>query len=78
MLEWLAAAAVLIVSLWLLPWMLGRARRAQRASGGSGVWVGVGLALSMVFDPKSAPAIELVDRKEDERQEEESGDRPGG
>jgi hypothetical protein len=77
MLEWLAAAAVLIVSLWLLPWMLDRARRAQRASGGSGVWVGVGLALSMVFDPKSSAAVEQVDRKGDEQQDEEAGDRPG-
>jgi hypothetical protein len=78
MLEWLAAAAVLIVSLALLPRVLGRAKRTRRASGGSGVWVGIGLALSMVFDPKTSQTTELIDRKRDERQDEESGDGPHG
>jgi hypothetical protein len=78
MLEWLAAAAVLIVSLALLPRVLGRAKHGRRASGGSGVWVGVGLALSMVFDPKTSETTELIDRKADERHDEESGDGRGG
>jgi hypothetical protein len=74
MLEWLAAAAVLIISLVQLPRMLARAKRSRQASGGSGVWIGIGLALSMVFDPKTSQTTELVDRKTEEREEEASGD----
>ena len=49
---------------------------ARRKGGGSGVWIGIGLAFAMVFDPKAAQATELIERKQDEREDEESGDRP--
>ena len=40
--------------------------------------VGIGLALSMVFDPKASETTELIDRKADERHDEESGAGRGG
>jgi len=76
MLEWLAALVVLALCLALLPRMLRRTKTARRKGGGSGVWIGIGLAFAMVFDPKAAQATELIDRKQDEREDEESGDQP--
>lgn len=76
MLEWLLAAAALLLFLALLPRMLRRTRAARRKGGGSGVWIGIGLAFAMVFDPKAAQTTELIERKQDEREDEESGDRP--
>lgn len=77
MLEWLAAAAVLLVFLMLLPRMLRRAKAsARKVGGGSGVMVGIGLAFAMVFDPKLTQAVEAVDNKQDESEDEVSGDEP--
>ena len=40
-------------------------------------WSGrIGLAFAMVFDPKAAQAMEIIDQKQDEREDEESGDQP--
>ena len=76
MIEWLVAIAVLLVFLALLPRMLRRPKVARRKGGGSGVMVGIGLAFAMVFDPKAAAAIEQVDQKREEAEDEESGDQP--
>jgi hypothetical protein len=77
MLEWLIAIAALGLFLALLPRMLRRAKAAPRkGGGGSGIMVGIGLAFAMVFDPKAAQAMEVVDRKQDESEDEESGDQP--
>ena len=77
MLEWLAAIAVFLAFLALLPRMLRLAKAARpKGGGGSGVLIGIGLAFAMVFDPKAKQAIELIDRKQDESVDEESGDRP--
>ena len=75
MIEWLAAAAILVGVITLMPSMLRRARRNRRASAGSGVWIAVGLAVSMIFDAKSSHAIEMIERKKDEQEDEESGDK---
>ena len=76
MLEWLLAIAALVLFLALLPRILRRAKPVRAKGGGSGVWVGIGLAFAMVFDPKSAQTIELIDRKQDESEDGESGDKP--
>jgi hypothetical protein len=77
MLEWLIAIAVLGVSLALLPRMLRRTKAsARKLGGGSGVMVGIGLAFAMVFDPKLTQAMEIVDKKQGESDDEESGDKP--
>ena len=76
MLEWLAAIAVLLVFLALLPSMLGRFKPKPRKGGGSGVVIAIGLVFAMIFDPKAGAATELIDRTKDEREDEESGDRP--
>jgi len=76
MLEWLIAAAILVTFLALLPRLLRRTKSSRRASGGSGVWVGIGMTLAMIFDPKTSQAIEMIDRKSDEQEDEESGDKP--
>ena len=76
MLEWLAAIALFVLLLLLLPRLLRRSRATSRNSGGSGVMIGIGLVFAMIFDPKAAAATELIDRKKDEREDEESGDRP--
>ena len=56
--------------------MLRRTRPAARkAGGGSGVMIGIGLAFA-VFDPRAAQAIEIVDQKQDENEDGESGDEP--
>jgi len=77
MLEWLAAFAVLLVFLSLLPRMLRRTRAsARKVGGGSGVMVGIGLAFAMVFDPKLTQAMEIADKKQDESEDGESGEKP--
>jgi len=77
MLEWLAAIAALVLFLALLPRVLQRTKTAPRKiGGGSGVMIGIGLAFAMVFDPKAAQAIEVIDQKQDESEDAESGDRP--
>ena len=77
MLEWLLAIGALVLFLALLPRMLRRTRPAARkAGGGSGVMIGIGLAFAMVFDPKAAQAIEIVDQKQDENEDGESGEEP--
>lgn len=76
LIEWIVAAAVFAGFLLLLPVMLRRTRRAPRKGGGSGVMIGIGLAFAMVFDPKASQAMEIIDRKQDESEDEESGDRP--
>ena len=77
MLEWLLAIATLGVFLALMPPMLRRAKAAQRKSGGgSGVMIGIGLGLAMIFDSKATQAMEVVDKKQDESQDEESGEKP--
>ena len=77
MLEWLVAIAALGVFFALLPRLLRRTRaKARKSSGGSGVMIGIGLAFAMVFDPKAAQTTELIDKKQDESEDEESGDRP--
>ena len=77
MLEWLLAIAVLVLLLALLPRMLRRTKAAPRkGSGGSGIMIGIGLGFAMVFDPKAKQAIEMIDRKQDESEDRESGDSP--
>ena len=77
MLEWLIAIAALGVFLALLPRMLRRTKAAARkGGGGSGVMIGIGLAFAMVFDPKATQAMEVVDKKQDESEDEESGEKP--
>lgn len=77
MLEWLVAIAVLVLVLAPLPLMLRRAKASRpKSSGGSGVMVGIGLVFAMLFDPKAAQAIELIEKKQDESEDEESGDQP--
>ena len=78
MLEWLLAAAVLIAVIAILPRVLTRTKRSRRASGGSGVFIAIGMALSMIFDPTSKPTTEWIARKQDEKADEESGDKPRG
>ena len=76
MLEWLVAIAALLLFLALLPAMLGGFKPKPRKGGGSGVMIGIGLVFAMIFDPKAAQTIELIDQKKDEREDEESGDQP--
>jgi hypothetical protein len=77
MLEWLVALAAFVLVLALLPPMLRRAKASRRkGGGGSGVMIGIGLAFAMVFDPKAAQAIEVIDQKQEESEDEESGDQP--
>lgn len=78
MLEWLLAAAILIAVIAVLPRILTRAKHNRRASGRSGIVIAIGMALSMIFDAKSSHAVEMIDQKADEKEDEESGDRPPG
>jgi len=76
-LEWLVAIAALVLFLALLPRMVRRMKAAPRkGGGGSGVMIGIGLAFAMVFDPKAAQATEIVEKKQDESEDGESGDQP--
>jgi hypothetical protein len=76
MLEWLAAIGVFVLLVALLPLVLRRTRPTRSNGRGSGVMIGIGLIFAMVFDPKAAAASELIDRKKDQREDEESGDQP--
>ena len=76
MLEWLAAIAVFLLFLALLPVMLGRFKSRPRKGSASGAMIGLGLVFAMIFDPKAAAATELIDRKRDESEDEEGGDQP--
>jgi hypothetical protein len=76
MLEWLVAIAAFVLVLALLPPMLRPTRPSRRKGGGSGVMIGIGLVFAMIFDPKAAQAIELIEKKQDESEDSESGDKP--
>ncbi len=76
MLEWLLAAAILIAVIAILPRILTRAKHQHRASGGSGIVIAIGMALSMIFDAKSTQATEWIAQKRDEKKVEESGEKP--
>lgn len=74
MLEWLAAIAVFFLLLAVLPMMLRRTKSKVARGGGSGIWVGIGLGLAAIFDPKIVQAMEIVEQKKEEAEDEESGD----
>lgn len=74
--EWLAAIAVFVLLLALLPGLLRRSKAKLAKDGGGGMWVGIGLAFATIFDPKIAQAIELIEQKKEEAEEDESGDQP--
>lgn len=76
MLEWLVAIVVFVLLLALLPAMLRRAKAGLARSGGSGIWVGIGLGFATLFDPKVRQAMEIAERKKDEAEDEESGEKP--
>jgi len=78
MLEWALAAAVLLAAIALMPLLLRRTKASRRKSGGSGVIVAIGMVFAMIFDPKAAQAMEVVDKKKDIGDSEagESGERP--
>ena len=74
MLEWLAAIAVFLLLLAVLPMMLRRTKSKVARGGGSGIWVGIGLGLAAMFDPKIVQAMEIVEQNKEEAEDEESGD----
>ena len=77
MLEWLVAIAVLVLVLALLPQVLRWTKpKPRKGGGGSGVIMGIGLVFAMLFDPKAAQTTELIEKKQDESEDEESGDQP--
>ena len=78
MIEWLAAATILLVFLALLPRMLRRAKAAPPGKGGGSVMIAIGIAFSMIFDAKATQATELIARKKDigDSEEGESGEKP--
>jgi hypothetical protein len=75
-LEWLAAAAVLIGFLALLPRLLRRPKAASRKLGGSGVMIGLGMVFAMIFDPKAVVASEQMQKRNEigDSEEGESGE----
>ncbi len=73
MLEWLAAIALVLLSLALLPALLRQTKRNLARRGRSGILVGIGLGLASLFDPKILETIEIVEQKKDEAEDEESG-----
>lgn len=77
MIEWLVAIAAFVLLLALLPPLLRRSKaKPRKHTGGSGVMIGIGLVFAMLFDPKAAQTTELIDRKQDENEDAESGDKP--
>ena len=79
MIEWLVAAAVFAALLALIPLILRRAKANNRkGSGGSGVFIAIGIVLAMIFDPKASQATEIIQRKQELGDEEdgESGEKP--
>ena len=75
MLEWLAAIAVFALFLALLPRMMRSTKASLRKNSSTGVLVGFCLAFGMVFDPKASQSSEVTEKLQDEREDEESGDR---
>ena len=77
MLEWLVAIVVFVLLLAMLPPMLRQNRaKSRKRGGGSGVMIGIGLVFAMAFDPKATQAAELIENKQDESEDSESGDQP--
>jgi len=79
LIEWLVALAVFVAILALIPPLLRRAKANNRkSSGGSGVFIAIGMVLAMIFDPKASQATELIQRKQEIGDEEdaESGEKP--
>ena len=76
MLEWLLAITALVIFFALLPRLLRKMKGSRAKGGASGIVMGIGFAFATLFDPKSAQAIELIEQKQDESEDEESGDTP--
>ena len=78
MLEWLLAAAILIAAIASLPRVLTRTKRNRRASGGSGVFIAIGMVLAMIYDPRAQQSTELIQRKKEigDSEAAESGNKP--
>ncbi len=76
MLEWLAAIAVFVALVALLPGLLRRSKAKLAKGGGGDVWAGIAFGLASMFDPKIAQAMEIVEQKKEEAEDEESGDEP--
>ena len=76
MLEWLAAIALFVVLVALLPGLLRRSKASLAKAGGSGMWAGIAFGLATIFDPKIAQAMEIAEQKKEEAEEDESGDEP--
>ena len=76
MLDWLLAIGAFLLFLALFPRLLRRPKGSRFKGGASSVVFGIGFAFATLFDPKSSQAMEIVDQKQDESEDSESGDKP--
>jgi hypothetical protein len=78
-LEWILAAGLFALLMWVTAALLAKARRNPRKSGGGGFVIALGMIFASVFDPAKAAASEIVQKKRDTEgsEEGESGAPPG-
>jgi hypothetical protein len=78
MLEWILAAGLFALLIWVTAAFLTKARRNPRKSGGGGFVIALEMVIASVFDPARAAASEIVEKKRDTdgSEEGESGAPP--
>ncbi|ANU07805.1 hypothetical protein [Paraurantiacibacter namhicola] len=82
--EWIIGIAVFVAILGLLPWMLSDTRKRQKRRDSSGSVMAVGGAITGVFEPEKAAAMQEIETRqqleltdEDEAAKDDPGGKPG-
>jgi len=76
LIEWLLAALLFAGALALLPALLRRSRKSRRKGTAGGIIMGIGFAFMTLFDPAKSEAVEVIRRRSDAEEEDESGAPP--
>jgi hypothetical protein len=70
--KWIAALAVAIALLMVLPWAITASKRSARGKGRlAGATFAIGLAFGAIFDPAKSAAIETIQKKKEIGDEED-------
>jgi hypothetical protein len=75
--QWLVALVVLVLLILLMPAAVRFATKSAHGKRGlGGATLALGVAFAFIFDPPKAAAIENIQKKKEEGEEEEGDGRP--